>query len=184
MYNYKRDDECGAQYITVGSYGTNEGVTTRWVSDYLTAAHDDYEWKHLFKSCPPASPTDYNPPSGAPTAPGQWGVGGRCIAPKLKASGTWCPSSQPDWSRWREHAFGVGMLDLLSPTQAVWAFHSQETAMFRPVDEIVFTRADPATCATSPGTIAAARAAGVSLDAVKGLNATIVQTGKAVSVTG
>ena len=150
--------------MTVGSYGTNEGVTTWWIDQWATGGvASGY---YLFNSCPPAQPSAYSPPSYAVTAPGQWGVGGRCVPPKIEASGNWCPSSQPPYSRWREHAYGVGMLDLLSPTKAVWAFYSQESAMFKPVDEVVLSRADPVKCAATPETIAAAAATGVSLDAV------------------
>lgn len=152
------------QYITVGSYGTNEGVTLDWIDQWAGGAPDPTSY--LYQSCPPKQPSNFNPPPYAPTAPGQWGVGGRCIAPKIADSGVWCPSAQPAYSRWREHAYGVGMLDILSPTKAVWAFYSQESAMVKPVDEVVITRADPSKCATSTATIAAAQTTGVSLDSI------------------
>lgn len=93
-----------------------------WTGSTSTRAARPTPSSYLYQSCPPNQPTAFNPPGYAPTAAGQWGVGGRCIPPKIAASGVWCPSSQPEYSRWRKHAYGVGMLDILSPTKAVWAF--------------------------------------------------------------
>lgn len=167
--------------MTVGSYGTNEGVTTWWIDQWATGGvASGY---YLFASCPPAQPSSYSPPKYAVTAPGQWGVGGWCVQPKIQASGNWCPAERPPYVRWREHAYGVGMLDLLSPTKAVWSFYSQESAMFKPVDEVVLTRADPVKCAGTPEAEAAAAATGVSLDAVLSkFNVTAAALAKLASV--
>ena len=169
VYQFNVDDECGAQYFTVGSYGTNEGLTQSWADQWqtnpATAASLD--------NC---VPQQFYPPYYAVTAAGQWGANGRCWPVKIQQSGQWCPTSQPPWSRWRQLAYGVGMLDILSPTKAVWTFYSQASTMWKPVDEIVITRADPLKCATTPETVAAAQTVGVSLDdvlaAYKGVNVT------------
>lgn len=160
MYNYSRDNECGATFITTGAYGTNEGITTYWVDQYSTPGAAASLGSRVVNSCP-NNPSAYSPPNYAVTAPGQWGAGGSCPPPKIAASGEWCPSSQPSWSAFRNHAYGVGMLNILSPTKAVWAFYSQESAMFKPYDEVVLTRADPVKCAATPATQAAAATVGV-----------------------
>ena len=56
----------------------------------------------------PAANGNWVPPPYTPTQSGQWGQGGWCLAGKVAASGSWCPSSQPEYSRWRQDAFGVG----------------------------------------------------------------------------
>lgn len=184
MYDWQSDRQCGMTYIGVGSYGPNEGVTTFWVDQWPNPAVAP-----TYPSCP-NQPTLFNPNSGATpfatTAPGQWGAGGRCIAPKLAAAGgEWCPSSQPSWSRWCQHAFGSGTLDILSPTKAVWAFYSQESdSLFKPVDEIVITRADPAKCASTPATVAAAATVGVAMSDVLAASKTFNLTAAQAFLSG
>jgi hypothetical protein len=46
----------------------------------------------------------------------------------------------PDYSMWREDVYGAGVLDLLSPTEAVWSFYSQGTAMIKPADSVIIKR--------------------------------------------
>jgi acid phosphatase type 7 len=79
MFNWQLDKECGMNYITVGSFGPDEGITTAWVDQWNVPAA-----AATFPSCP-NQPTIYNPNAASipyvVTAPGQWGPGGRCIPP-------------------------------------------------------------------------------------------------------
>ena len=102
----------------------------------------------------------YDPPPYALQWPGFWGADGRCVASKVAASGGWCPDEQPPHSAWRESVYGAGVLDFLSPTEAVWSFFAQGTAMVEPVDEVVVKR--------NPGcALKAAAADGTLVDTVK-----------------
>jgi hypothetical protein len=82
----------------------------------------------------------YYPPPYALQWPGMWGANGRCVASKVAASGVWCPDAQPAYSAWREDVYGAGILDFVSPTEAVWSFYSQGTAMVKPADSVVIKR--------------------------------------------
>lgn len=103
------------------------------------------------ETCPvptnPASPTTggytYSPPPYTPRAPGQWGTAGRCVTSWVQGAGTWCPSAQPPYSRYRELVYGAGYIDFESPTKAVWSFYSQGTAMVKPAHRVVITRGNP-----------------------------------------
>ena len=100
----------------------------------------------------------YSPPPYAVQQPGQWGSGGTGVTGKVAASGNWCPpNGQPVFSRFREDAFGAGFLDVLSPTEALWSFYSQGTAMLKPTDQVLITRRNPK-CAGSGGVAGGASA--------------------------
>lgn len=46
-----------------------------------------------------------------------------------------CPTSQPEWSAFRDPAFGHGVLTLLNETVARWEWHSNWVEGGGPVDE-------------------------------------------------
>lgn len=50
-----------------------------------------------------------------------------------------CPKSQPSYSAFREQAYGAGVLDLLSPTEARWSFFSHRDPT-KPSDTIIIKR--------------------------------------------
>jgi hypothetical protein len=56
------------------------------------------------------------------------------------------------------------MIDFISPDKAVWTFYSQQSAMLKPIDEIVIKRTSAAACALTPETQAAAATTGVSVE--------------------
>jgi hypothetical protein len=82
------------------------------------------------------------------------------VTRKIAATGgDWCPPrGQPAFSRWREDVYGAGFLDFLSPTEAVWSFFAQSTAMLAPRDAVVIMRGNPK-CASSGGASKVAAAA-------------------------
>lgn len=149
-------------YITIGSFGTNEELSPWWVDQYQTGIIPAKDWDEL--GCPPFPTSHFKPSGYQPTQPGQFGHNGRCLAPRIAALGAWCPTSQPEYSRWRQHAYGTGLLDFISPDKAVWSFYSQEGAMVKPLDEVVIKRADAKACALTPESQAAAATTGVSVE--------------------
>ena len=42
-------------------------------------------------------------------------------SPRLQ-DGTFCPTSQPEWSAFREASFGFGVLEILNETHATWVW--------------------------------------------------------------
>lgn len=50
-----------------------------------------------------------------------------------------CPTSQPSFSAFREQTYGAGVLDLMSPTEALWSFFSHRDPT-KTSDEIIIKR--------------------------------------------
>lgn len=69
------------------------------------------------------------------------------VCPGRHYDGKFCPTSQPEWSVYREPAFGFGALDVLNATHAAWGWFRNLDAGAQPADDVVLVRADPRACA-------------------------------------
>lgn len=69
------------------------------------------------------------------------------VCPGRHYDGRFCPSRQPEWSAYREPAFGFGALDVLNATHAAWAWFRNLDAGAEPADDVVLVRADARACA-------------------------------------
>jgi hypothetical protein len=99
----------------------------------------------------------YQPPL---TADAKYGLAPACALPNDEFPDPLCPAPgvQPAWSAFRKSTFGVGSLELLSPTQARWSWYESNLNLKGPVkaqDSVIIAR-DPAQKCSPPASAAAA----------------------------
>ncbi|EFJ19833.1 hypothetical protein SELMODRAFT_177278 [Selaginella moellendorffii] len=103
VYNYEYD-RCAPLFITVGDGGNREGMAIKHADDP--------------GACPkPESTPD---PVGVPY---EYCGFNFTSGP---AAGKFCWDRQPDWSAFRDSSFGHGILEIESPTRALWTWHRNQ----------------------------------------------------------
>lgn len=118
VYNYALDN-CAPVYITVGDGGNTEQLYRAFMDEVVAAAN--YNLTNVTFSSGGNCKDGPNPatflPSYQPTPDGL-----TTVSFPDSFNKSFCPQSQPNWSAFREPAFGAGFLDILSPTKAVWTW--------------------------------------------------------------
>ena len=146
VYNYRRD-ACGPVYITLGDGGNVEGPYRNFVDERVPGSNATYcaaAWGAALQRTPDSNaasglPPEYQArvhPPGCPTATYQRASGVRAgpgavpdaRLPPSAEPRYFCQSSQPEWSAFREPAFGFAALTLLSDDAANFTW-------FRNVDQ-------------------------------------------------
>ena len=118
MYNYTRDD-CGPAYITVGDGGNIEGLYKLFIDNAPVPAF-----------CSDAS--KFALPSYQPTPSGL-----SVLTYPASFNGSFCPQSQPNYSAFREPAFGSGILDVFNSTHAKWTWYRAMPGQPEVLDQFV-----------------------------------------------
>ena len=130
------DLDCGTTHLCVGG-GGSEDMTMGYIDEvkgtnsplgYYRATYCNTDG--TLNAANPFWPVYYTV-----QAPGQYGPGGWCSMP----AEVLCPKSQPAYSAFRDQAYGAGVLDLLSPTEARWRWFSHRDPS-KPIDEVVIKR--------------------------------------------
>lgn len=124
-------NECGPVFLTVGDGGNIEGI----YKDYVDRAE---KGTPAFCNDPEANKAKLFP-RYQPQA---------CITYQ---DGNFCPSSQPEWSAYREPSFGFGNLVLESATNARWSWKKNEFPEFKIADEVTITRGGDRKCRKGTG---------------------------------
>ncbi len=100
VYNNKVDN-CGPAHITIGDGGNVEGL----LIDFIDSPG----------VCSISNMTMAAPPYQPQKCVSYWGP-----------NGTFCPTSQPAFSAFREPSFGYGVLEVHNATTATWQWHNNE----------------------------------------------------------
>ncbi len=98
-------NECAPAHIVVGDGGNVEGLVKQFIDQP--------------GRCEETEATKPNPPYQPQTC--------RSF---LGPNGTYCPTSQPTYSAFREPSFGYGVLEVHNATTATWQWHSNEVCCF------------------------------------------------------
>ncbi|GAB4821364.1 hypothetical protein N2152v2_008410 [Parachlorella kessleri] len=124
MYNYTVD-ECGPMHLIVGDGGNTEGLVSKFIDTQPQPAY-----------CAKPSLFKYT-----------WFVPTPTETPTITLQdGKFCPTSQPEWSAYREPSFGHGMLTLLNATHATWEWHRNQDAADVVADSVTIIRDRDAAC--------------------------------------
>ncbi|KAI8468926.1 MAG: Metallo-dependent phosphatase-like protein [Monoraphidium minutum] len=134
QYNYTLDP-CGTIHITAGC-GGKAGIPV--TGEYaLDRGFIDDQPQPEYCADPEILSNKINP-----TQPGP-----RCFT-RQKALGGYCWDRQPDFSAYRQPAYGHGLLNLINATHAEWNWYLNADHGERVVDRVVINRALPKRCRT------------------------------------
>jgi hypothetical protein len=156
--NAWRVDEtgCGIMHVTLGG-GCADDLTFGYVdveeeerlvyNKPKLCVGDNYDMICPFNFC--KEPSNFWIPAYQPPmlADGKYQAAPECALPNAEFPDPLCPpgGSQPDWSAYRRASYGVGQLELLSPTKARWTWFRLDSNRSGPrsrTDSVVLTR-DP-----------------------------------------
>ncbi|GAB4821362.1 hypothetical protein N2152v2_008408 [Parachlorella kessleri] len=127
MFNYTVD-ECGPVQLVVGDGGNIEGAVSKFITDQPQPAY-----------CADPSLFAY-----------MWFIPTPTETPTLTLqNGQFCPTSQPDWSAYREPSFGHGILTIMNATHASWEWHRNQDAVDVVKDSATIIRDRDSQCASS-----------------------------------
>jgi hypothetical protein len=118
VYNYSLNN-CGTIHMTVGDGGNLEGITEQYV-DVLA---------NVTEYCAPGMYQTRVFPSFQPQ---------RCFT-TFGPNNTYCPTSQPVWSAYRNPSWGFGVLTIINSTTAHWLWNNTDNGS-NVFDEVYFTR--------------------------------------------
>jgi len=118
VYNYSLNN-CGTVHMTVGDGGNLEGITEQYV-DVLA---------NVTEYCAPGMYQTRVFPSFQPQ---------RCFT-TFGPNNTYCPTSQPVWSAYRNPSWGFGVLTIINSTTAHWLWNNTDNGS-NVFDEVYFTR--------------------------------------------
>jgi hypothetical protein len=118
VYDYNLNN-CGTVHITIGDGGNNEGISKYFIDEVAAevgyCAPGKYESRVFPEWQPQACFTTFGP------------------------NHTYCPTSQPVWSAYRNPSWGFGVLTIINSTTAHWLWNNTDNGS-NATDEAYFTR--------------------------------------------